>query len=299
MTREGRKTVDICGLALWETGSGKYSVSPFLSILVNNIELEGEAVKDTPPQYIVYTLATRGGIAYLKDINEWTAFNTVGKRDRYNLPRKVRLYNNDGYLSEAVNVSNDIYIFPANAEYYPPVNEIKKRVFRLNELDLNIHQNLNVLRQATAVVTDDEDLSTQVQRANKEREEGATTVTLVKKPGAELGIENFTPAAQSHLLEYAELEKEAYTQLNEIVGVANVGEKNERRIESEINLISESSGAIIDTLVSSINKWAEWYGIDVHARRRLSTAPTAERKEEKPAEGEEEGENVPAETDSK
>lgn len=271
MTREGRKIIDICGLPLW--GEGEYSLSPYLSILVNNIELEGEAVKDTPPQYIIYTLATRGGIAYLRDVNEWTAFNSVGKKNRYNLPRRVRLYNDDGYLSETLNVDKSICIIPANAEYYAPANEIKKRVFRLNEIALNIFQNLNVLRQAAAVVTDDSDLSTQVETANKQREEGKTTVTLIKKAGSELSIENFSPAAQSHLLEYLEMEKETYTQLNEIIGVANVGEKQERRIESEIELIEDSSGAIIDTLISSINQWAGYYDIDVHAHRKTRPNP--------------------------
>lgn len=296
MTREGRTTVDPCEFLTAE-GAGGISTAPYLSILVNNIEVDGAATENTPPFFIVQTLATRGGIAYLSDINEFAEFTRIGRLDRYGLPRYVKLKNNDGFYSEAIPVNDNIKIIPANSAYFPPVMQIRKRVFRLSEIEVNIHQNLKSLRQATAVITDDPDLITQVSNANKQREKGATTVTITKKPGAELNIENFTPAAQCYLNEYSALEDKEYTRLNEIIGVANVGEKEERRIESEIDLIESSSSAIIDTIVSSINKWAQYYRIDLHARRRLSTAPT--NRQEEPAEGEEEQANVSAGIDSK
>lgn len=273
MTREGRTTVDPCEFLTAE-GAGGISSAPYLSILVNNIEVEGSATANTPPFFIVQTLATRGGIAYLSDLNEFAEFTRVGKLNRYNLPRYVKLKNDNGFYSEAIPVGDNIKIIPANSAYFAPVMQIRKRAFRLSEIEANIHQNLISLRQATAVITDDQDLTTQIVTANKQRENGKTTVTIVKKTGSELNIENFTPAAQCYLLEYSELEDKEYTRLNGIIGVANVGEKEERRIESEIDLIQSSSSAIIDTIVSSINKWGKYYGIDIRARRRLSTAPT-------------------------
>ena len=102
-TRSGRKWCDPC----IDNGGGCAS-SPYLSIFVNNIHLRGAAVENTPPFFIVNAIATRGGVCYVRDVNEWYAYQSVGKNDRFGYPRRIKLYLGGGALSETMAVEPNI-----------------------------------------------------------------------------------------------------------------------------------------------------------------------------------------------
>ena len=270
-TRAGRKWCDPCGVPL------PAGASPYLSILVNNIELEGAALGATPAEFIIYTLATRGAIVYLRTLKEWYAFKNVGKLDRFGYPQKIRLILSGGSLGPAFEVTPEEFcIFPANAEFYAPVNEIIKRVETLNEIGLTLTQNLRNIRQCTAIFYDDEQLTKNIEDAVEDRLCGASMVKIKRGVGQNIEIENFGAAAVSFIPDLLAAWQQTMEELNAVVGVATVGEKTERRITDEIALIEDSSSAIIDLIINAINSHAARYGIDIKASRRTAATMSAE-----------------------
>lgn len=282
MTRAGRR-IDPCELEADEGDGG--SAAPFLSIFVNNIVLTGAATENTPPDFIVNALATRGGIAYLRDVNRWAEYIRVGRNDVFHMPKYIRLYGDNQVLSDVIAVDgSSVCVFPANAQFYPPVKEIKARTRTLKETSINLMQNLKALRQATAIIYDDAQLKPQIEEAERKRLAGASHVSIKADIGSNLRIENFSPNAVSHIADYIALWTQTTEELDSIVGVAHLGEKNERRIESEVNIIENSASAIIDLLCESINKYARYYNVDIYADRKrlvkLENTPTTGENEE-------------------
>lgn len=268
-TRNSRKTFDPCLLPWFFAGvGGGQTTTPYLSILVNNVKIEGKATDGTPPQFIAKAMAVNGGVAYLVDVNEWAEYTPVGKNDRYGFPKKIKLKGDGGYLSDTIDVDDNIHIYPANAEFYAPVNEIIAISEELAELKKNIYQNYDALKQATVIEYDDPDISKDVELAEKQRLAGASTVKLQRKMGTDgVELKQFMPNAQCYIAEYTAREEILYQRLDNVTGVAKLGEKGERRISGEIDLAMSSASSIIDMIISSINAYAKYYGDDVHASR--------------------------------
>lgn len=265
MTREGRKFIDPCD----DTDRQIGGLPPYLSMLVNNIDLDGAAIKKTPPDFIVYALAMNGGIAYSPELNEWAEFVQSGTSDRYGMPRTVRLIGDGGDVAREISVADArVHIYPANAEFIPPIKQINRLLARLNEVEINIQQNMVVMRQATAIIVEDDSLDKELKKADKDRRSGATQVILHKRTGATLELANFSPNCQNYLPTYLEYERELLRRLDNATGVIQVDEKNERRIQSEISAIEEGASAQIDLIISSINRYAKYYGDDILARRK-------------------------------
>lgn len=266
-TRLGRKWCDPCV----DIG-GSCTSAPYLSIFVNNIHLRGAAVENTPPFFIVNAIATRGGVCYVRDVNEWYAYQNVGKNDRFGYPRRIKLYLDGGALSEIMAVDPDIVcIFPANAQFYAPVLEIEKRVATLNEIGLTLAQNLRNIRQCAAIVYDDEQLTKNIEQAICDRLEGKSMVKIKRALGQNIEVINFGADAVSFIPDLLAAWSQTTEELNSIVGTATVGEKQERRISQEIALIEDSSSAIIDLLINTINEHARMYNVDIVASRRAHT----------------------------
>lgn len=284
MTRENRKYRD-CDPCVNNGGSFS-ELSPYLSRLVNNITVEGAAVDNIAPDYIVYTLATAGGIAYIKSTNDWVEFMPDGPRRVFGtIPARVRLWSEEGQAwSQPISITReeDICIFPANAEFYPLANKIRELVQSLNTVEDSISQNLDNLRQLTVIVTRDKKLKNQLTALNKLRQSGTCAYGVIDIPQNKdslselltqeeakdaLTMLSLSPNSENYLSTYLELKKDYREELNNVIGVTEIAEKQERRINSEMELIENSTYAMIDLLIDSINKYAKFYNVDILAHR--------------------------------
>src|SRR5699024_10073044 len=85
----------------------------------------------------------------------------------------------------------------------------------------------------------------------------------------------------SNIPDFLEIWKNTLEELDALTGRAAIGEKNERRITEEVAVIENAASTSIDVLTDTVNKFAEWYGDDVHAvrgsalRRTTTTPPDA------------------------
>ena len=265
-TRRGRKFNDPCGnINFYVEGD---NISPFVAIMVNNISITGEAITNTPPNFIARTLCRYGGIAYLRAVNEWVRYIPVGKLDRYGYPKYIKVYGDEGRLSEPLEVDKtNVCVFGANSEFYPPAEEIRRRVETLEAVGVNLAQNLESLKSCTAIVYDDKDLETDISRAEEMRKAGAATVKIFRTAGQNLSIEKFGTDTQSHLQDYLAVYKQTIEEIDQLNGVASLGEKNERRINEEVAIIENAASATIDTVINSINMYAKFYNVDIKAER--------------------------------
>ena len=262
-TRVGRKWCDPCALPQGVTGAA----APFLSILVNNIQVYGAAVEGTPPAFIVRTLVDRGAIVYDRISGLWSAFNSVGGRDRFNFPKRICLIGDGGRLSDPIEVDVNLCIFTANAYWYKPADEVKRKVETLSMLSNSTAQNLNSLKESAAIIYTDSDLTENIDKAERDRLEGKPTVKIYNKSGMPINIERFGTGAPSHLMDYLELWKNTMEELDQLTGRASVGEKTERRINSEMAVIENAALSSIDVMIDSINNYADYYGVDIKAER--------------------------------
>ena len=265
-TRRGRQFIDPCGnIKFYVEGD---NISPFIAIMVNNISITGEATTNTPPHFIARTLCRYGGIAYLREANEWARYVAVGKLDRFGLPKFIKLYGDGGRLSAPYEVDKtNVCIFGANSELYPPAEEIRRRVETIEAVGVNLAQNLDSLKSCTAIVYDDKDLEANISKAEEMRKAGAATVKIFRQAGQNLSIEKFGTDTQSHLQDYLAIYKQTMEEIDQLNGVASLGEKNERRINEEVAIIENAASATIDTVINSINMYAKFYNVDIKAER--------------------------------
>lgn len=286
-TRQGRK-IDPC-----KDMEGSFAIAPFLNILCNNVQIYGTDTENAPPLFIIKTLVERGGVAYLRSAREWFAYTTAKRRRRTGFPSAVRLIGDNGRVSEPFDVherDGDIVIFPANAYFFPPVYEVQRQVDALAAVSSALGQNLDALRQSTAIIYDDPDLTQEIEAAERARLSGAQTVKIKKNSGRTVDIQTFSPQARSNIPDFLALWTETLEELDALTGRATVGEKNERRISEEISVIEDSACSSIDVIIDTFNRFAEWYGVDAHAVRGSEIrreAKTSE-DEETPAEDENE-----------
>lgn len=273
-TREGRRCKDDpCAV-----GAVRGRLAPFLSVLCNNIQIYGSDTEGTNPTFIARTLVEDGAVAYLKSENLWSAFTSTGRRRYDHFPTVVRLIGADGVVSSDIKTGEgkdaDLCIIPANAFFYPPRIAIKRKVDTLDEIASALGQNMDALRQATAVIYDDPDLKAQIDAANKERLRGGSTVSIRKKLGQDLRIENFSPSAESHLPDLLDFWTNTIEELDESTGRVKVGEKSERRTDDEITVIENSASAEIDVIIDTFNRFCKWYGISARAERGVEVKST-------------------------
>lgn len=276
-TRKGRRTKDPC---VTDMGA---NLAPYLSILCNNVQIYGEDTQNVPPTYIIRTLVERGGIAFLRREKQWAAFSSIGALRRTKFPRQVRLYGDMGKLSEPLDVaadnSGDICIIPANAYFAPPVNEIAEKVKALDQIAVALGQNLNAIKQASAIIYDDKDLKGQLEVAEERRKSGEATVLIQKKVGSDVHIENFSPNAQCYITELLAVWTQTMEELDERAGKVKVGEKTERRTDDEISVIENSACSTIDTIIDTFNNYCKWYGIKARAERGVEIKQTKQEEE--------------------
>lgn len=270
---------------------GYTEIAPYLSRMVNNITLEGSAIENIAPDFIVYTLLTRGGIAYIKDLNEWAWFTNSGSKKRYGiLPQYVKLWSEEKRMwSGQIDLAQDkdnICIFPANTDFYPLADKIAELVESLKTVEDNISQNLNNMRTLAVAVTKDNKLADQLRALDTQRQAASTCLgvlnvqqpvgdpaqQLLTRDTAEdlLTVISLSPNAENYLADYLELKRDYREELNNCIGVTEVSEKTERRINSEMEMIENSTYAFIDLICDSINKYAKFYDVDIYAHRSHS-----------------------------
>lgn len=263
MTREGRKTL-----------FNKYTCDgvapPYLSMLCANVELSGEIFEDTHPFYVVEKLATNGELCYIKSVNSWAEFKRSGKNTRTGFPSHIRLKGNGGEYSAAVKCGEDTdyLIFPANATFTPLVDAINYRVALLQEIDLNILQNLDTLRQMALVKASSAELAAKLAAIDNKRRRGDSAAVLEVGAGDEVDVVNLSPNSENHLPAYLQMKEAVKEELAQVVGVAKMAEKGERRVNGEIDLAVDAASACIDLLIQAINEYCKFYGLNGKAQRK-------------------------------
>lgn len=288
-TRTGRQCfVDPCLSKYAETGHN----APFLSILINNIQIFGFDTEDTPPHFISKTLVMNGGIAFLRKDKKWAAFRSVAPADYAGIPKKIRLVGDLGRLSAPMDVDGkDVCVIPANAFFCPPAYDVLRRVEMLDMISGAVGQNIDALRQCTAIFYDDDTLKSAITDAENKRLKGARTVSIQKTPGAQVDIKNFTPDAKSYIMDFMEVWKQTLEELDAVTGRATIGEKNERRITEEVSVIEDAASTSIDVIIDTFNEYAEFYEIDAMAARGSSIKRNIPGEEEQPPEPQPEPQN--------
>lgn len=288
-TRTGRQGfVDPCLSKYAETGHN----APFLSILINNIQVFGSDTDETPPHFISKTLVMNGGIAFLRDSKKWAAFRSVAPANYAGIPKKIRLVGDLGRLSAPMDVDGEkVCVIPANAFFFPPALDVIRRVETLDMIAGAVGQNIDALRQCTAITYDDESLKGRIEEAENKRLKGARTVSIQKSPGASMEIKNFTPDTKSYIMDFMEVWKQTLEELDAVTGRATIGEKNERRITEEVSVIEDAASTAIDVVIDTFNEYAEFYEIKAIAARGSSLKRITPGQEEQPPQPQPEPEN--------
>ena len=255
-------------------------IAPFLSILVNNIQIYGSDTKLAPPTFIAKTLVEYGGIAFIRETGDWAAFKRSRRDRRTGMPRYVRLIGDAGYLSEELYVpeENDgpICIIPANAYFHPPEDIIRDKVKSLFMAETALAQNIDALKQCMLIKYTDKDLKASIDNAEMEREMGASAVCIPTTAFGDVEIANFSPEGKCYLTELLAYRSMAVEEIDASTGRVTIGEKTERRTDDEISVIENSACSTIDTIIDSFNRYAEWYGLDAHAVRGVELRRNAQ-----------------------
>lgn len=288
-TRTGRQGfVDPCLSKYAETGHN----APFLSILINNIQVFGSDTDETPPHFISKTLVMTGGIAFLRDSKKWAAFRSVAHANYAGIPKKIRLVGDLDRLSAPMDVDGArVCIIPANAFFFPPALDVVRRVETLDMIAGAVGQNIDALRQCTAITYDDESLKGRIEEAEKKRLNGSRTVSIQKSPGASMEIKNFTPDTKSYIMDFMEVWKQTLEELDAVTGRATIGEKNERRITEEVSVIEDAASTAIDVVIDTFNEYAEFYDIKAIAARGSSLKRITPKQEKQPPQPQPEPQN--------
>lgn len=270
-TRKGRR-VDPCEFDKW----GGDSVAPFLSILCDNLQVYGRDAESAPPSFIVRSIVQDGAIMYDPYADTWARFVQDGRRAPNGLPYRVRAVGDGGRLSPPIEVNTigregfGACVIPANAYFFPPVIQIAKKVETMEMIATATGQNIDAIKQASAVIYSDPDMRSQVERANDERLRGGAAVSLCVRPGQQIDLKNFAPDAKSFLPDLLAIWVQTMEELDALIGRATLGEKNERRITDEISVIEDAASSSIDVIANTFNRYAEWYGIDAHIVRGVA-----------------------------
>ena len=267
MTREGRRCNDRQGEWFEEP-----NLAAFLSVLCGGISITGSDTEGAAPSFIVKTLVTRGAIAFVRGPREWAAYTSAGRRRRTGFPEKVKLLGDFGRVSSPLVAGEgkdaEVCIIPANPFFYSPARIIQLKVNTLNGLGTALAQNLDALKQATAILYDDPALKGQIEKAEADRLNGHSTVAIRRQLGQQVEIVNFSPNAASHLTELLEIWKQTSEELDDLTGRASIANKQERRTDNEIMAIEEAASANMQVIIDTFNAFADWYGIDAHAENK-------------------------------
>lgn len=285
MTRAGRLNRNCCCREFAVLNQIGGNAAPYLAILINNIELTGQACEDTAPiTFIIKTLIEKGGICYSRPDNFWYEFYIEGERGRTGLPKKIRLIIDKApYRTRVVDLTNPLFaeefvIFAANPYYYPIAAKVCEIVAGIETTEENISQNLTNLRQLTLTVTRGNALAPQLYAIDKIRMAGGVSASIQlpkQKPNEptrdiaeELQLMPFGAEVESHITEYIELRKTLQEELYKVIGLSSLGDgEQERRIQSEVNLQENGAYAYLDVLIDSINHTAMLKNVDICARR--------------------------------
>lgn len=285
MTRAGRLYRNCCCREFAVLTNIGGNAAPYLSILTNNIELTGQACKNTEPiTFIIKTLIEKGGICYSRFDNAWYEFYIEGERGRTGLPKKIRLViDKSPYHTRLVDLTKPLFaqnfvIFAANPYYYPIAAKVCELVASIETTEENISQNLTNLRQLTLMVTRGNALEAQLNTIDKIRMAGGVSASIQvpkQKPNAptrdiaeELHLMPFGAEVESHITEYIALRKTLQEELYKVIGLSSLGDgEQERRIQSEVKLQENGSYAYLDILIDGINHTALLKNVDICARR--------------------------------
>ena len=271
-----------------------------LSTLANNVQIYGEDTESASPQFIIKTLIVRGAVVYDRVSGEWFAFDRTGEMLRDGFPSYISLIGHMGMRSSPIRYTGrdgDLCIIPANAFFDPPILEIARKVNVLNFVSNALEQNVNALKQATAIMYTDPALDSQIERAEQDRLNGKSTVHIQTKVGDDVQIVPFGANAQSHITEFMNVWVQTLEELDACTGRVKVGEKTERRTDDEIAVIENSSCSSIDTIIDTFNRYAAWYGLRARAERgtelrRTREQPSDDSSDSDNAEEQENGEDV-------
>lgn len=266
MTRQGRRAIDPCIVPPAERGGGE--VAALLSIFADNIQIFGADTETTPPTFISRVLIERGGVAFLRDIKEWTKFNSVGERDRFGLPKRISLVGDRGQLSAPVAVDGDrVCVIPAAPFFNVPAQTVARRVDTLGFISQAIAQNVEALRQIACIKYTNPAMAADVEKAERDRVAGKATTKIYTPMGDDVNVINFSPNAQSHITDLLALYVQTLQELDAAIGRTTVGEKQERRISEEMTVIENSACSAIDVTIDTFNRFCDFYKIDAYMVR--------------------------------
>lgn len=271
MTRSGRKITprewknffidagnyETLSASLFQAGIKINNLKEFMQSTFADVE-----APEVTSEYIVGVLLARGEIALDKVTGLWLPFYGIGQSDSYGFYKKYRLVGVSGTYERT---RNEIFIFRANAKSMPFMPYIKLKCANIASFDAAISQNLDAIKEATVIITEDEELAKKVSDANEKRIQGHSVIHLPRSASRLNELTVFKTGATYLIDKLQDARRAEYVELMHIVGVRTPIEKSERLITSEVETQNSEADAYISVLIRTFNQDAERETVNLKA----------------------------------
>lgn len=268
MTRQGRKTRE--NVVACTAAEGYKNL--FAALFCNAATIDGitDRTGGLTDDYILGVLYENGSIAYDKKTGVWLPFYGVGVPNSYGNCEKVRLYSNYGGGVNLTRARSDVYIFDANSEAFPISRFVAMRAARLSNFDGAIDQNLDAIKDMSLVVTDNKNLSQQLQNADKKRRNGASVAVInsAQTDGTFGELKTLSTGAEYKVDKLLRDRRAEFEEVLHVVGIRTPTEKAERMITDEVATQNEETDAYIGLMIDTFNRQAEEQNAPFRMRRR-------------------------------
>lgn len=264
------------------------------SCTVDNIE-QSAGYSDSEPadrptaEFILRTLYTKGAIAYSRSMGLWLPFAATGARNVYGVADNYTLSGANGYTF--IRPRADIVPFLANPNGRAIADIVRMRCKKLADFDSAIGQNLDAVKDMSILLTDNQNLSVRLMRADAARRRGEGFAVVNRGENSFGDVTLLTTGAEYKIDKLLADRRAVYEETLHLVNVYTPVEKGERLIVNEVSTNNAETAANGNVLLRTFNGIAEQY--DVPFRIRLLNAPTtgeseqADENAETPAEGKE------------
>lgn len=267
MTREGRQL-----RRAWldfDTAASNYE-RLFAALFQSAIALDGideyidKEIDGMGVSWVLRNLYITGGVALHKRLKLWLPYWADGRVNVCGEPKAVTLWGKDG--TNFTVSRNEVALFNAFPSGLVLAPFMSKRAALIADFDNAIKQNLDGIKEASAIITDDKTLADSVRAADKARRDGASIITLNRDEAALSDLTVFKTGAAYHCTELINDRRSLYIDCMHIVGVRTPLEKTERLITDEQFAQNAEADAYIATVVKYFNEQAERQGIAINAR---------------------------------
>lgn len=211
-------------------------------------------------EFILKVLYSTGRIAYHKKLNLWLPYWTQGEVNIVGEPKTVTLWGKNGANIPAKR--SEVALFKATPNGLILLPYLRKKAALIADFDNAIKQNLDAIKECTAIITDDKELADGIRAADEQRRAGAAVVCLPRAATNLNKLDIFRTNGTYHITNLIDDRRSLYIECMHIVGVRTPLEKTERVITDEQAAENAEADAYIGTIVKEWNRQAAAQGMD-------------------------------------